>query len=287
MFDPKTNKYPYTEQTDRHYLSVKKNRGIVFDADYPYIDTSRGFRFVDFLFRVMLRAIVFPVARIRLGLRIEGKENLKQYRSVLDNGVVSVCNHVHMWDYLGVLCAIKPRRPRILAWAPNINGENGTMIRHVGGIPIPEGDVKASQAFIRAVHNLLTGGGWLHIYSEGSMWEYYAPIRPFKTGAAHFACECDKTIIPFAYTYREPGWFRRRILRQIACFTLHIGEPLYPDASLPKKKRQVDLTVRSHEAVCALAGFKKGENLYPPVFDHSKRIDYYTDTYGVGYKGSH
>ena len=286
MFDPKTNRYPYTEQTDRHYLEVKKNRGIVFDADYPYIDDSFRFRFVDFLFRVALRLIVFPAVQIRLGFRVKGKSNLKEYRDVINNGIVSVCNHVHMWDYLALLCAIKPRRPRLLSWAPNINGENGTMIRHVGGIPIPEGDVKATKTFLRTIKDLLGGGGWLHVYAEGSMWEYYAPIRPFKQGAAYFACKNDVPILPLAYSYREPGWIRKNIFRQIACLTLNIGEPIYPDKTLPDKQRQNDLTVRCHEAVCALAGFKPGENIYPPAFEDSKRIDYYTDTYGVGYKGS-
>lgn len=286
MFDPRTNRYPYTEQTDSHYLKLKRNRGIVFDADYPYIDTSRWFRFWDFMVRVALRTFVFAAARIRLGLRIEGKKNLKKHREELDRGVISVCNHVHMWDYIGILCAVKPRRPRLLAWAPNINGENGTLIRHVGGIPIPEDNVSATKAYLRTLRDLLEGGGWLHIYAEGSMWEYYAPIRPFKQGVAYLACECSRPVMPFAYTYRKPGWFRSRILRQIACLTLHVGEPIYPDPSLPKKQRQRDLTERCHAAVCALAGFKEGENLYPPVFDRNKRIDYYTDTYGVGYKGS-
>ena len=287
MFDPKTNRFPYPEDTDKHYLEVKKDRGIVFDENYPYIDKSARFRFVDFLYRVMLRMIVFPATRVRLGLKIEGRQNLKKYKDVLDGGFVSVCNHVHMWDYLGILCAMKPRKARILSWAPNINGENGTMIRHVGGIPIPEGSTKATIAYLRAIRDLLKGGGWMHIYAEGSMWEYYAPIRPFKPGAFYFAVEYDKPILPFAYTYREPGWFRRHILHQIATFTLHIGEPIARDPALPKKEQITDLTVRAHEAVCRMAGFDKGENLYPPVFDGGKRIDYYTDTYGVGYKGSH
>ena len=138
MFDPKTDRFPYPVDTDRHYLEVKKDKGIVFDENYPYIDESKGFKAMDFLFRVMLRILVFPLVRIRLGLKVNGRENLKKYSGVLDSGFVSVCNHVHMWDYLGLLCAMKPRKARILAWAPNINGENGYMIRHVGGIPIPE-----------------------------------------------------------------------------------------------------------------------------------------------------
>jgi hypothetical protein len=47
------------------------------------------------------------------------------------------------------------------------------------------------------------------------------------------------------------------------------------------------MTIRCHEAVCRLAGIEPGENIYPPLYDQSKRIDYYATEYGVGYKGSH
>ena len=230
--------------------------------------------------------IVFPLARIRLGLKIEGRDNLKKYKDVIDKGVVSVCNHVHMWDYIAIMCAIRPTRPNLLAWAPNINGENGTLIRLVGGIPIPEDNIAGQKAQLKAISGLMDDGGWLHIYAEGSMWEYYAPIRPFKRGAAYIAVMNNRPVIPMAFSYREPGAFRKKIFRQEAVFTLRIGEPLYPDTDLDVKERQKDLTIRSHRAVCSLAGIDPDENLYEPVFSDSKRVDYYTTQYGVGYRGS-
>lgn len=286
MFDPKTDKFPYPEQTDCHYLNVKKNNGLVFDKDYPYIDESALFRFKRFMTRIMLRVIVFPLMKIRLGLRLEGRENIKNYKDVINKGIVSCCNHVHMWDYIAVMYAIRPFKPYLLAWAPNIRGENGKMIRAVGGIPIPDNSIHGTRAYMEAVSGMLKKGGWLHIYPEGSMWEYYRPIRPFKKGAAYFACKNGVPVIPMAFTYREPGALRKKLFGQIALFTLHIGEPLYPDETLREKERETDLLRRAHEAVCSLAGFKPGENIYPPLFDKSRRIDYYTDTYGVGYKHS-
>ena len=286
-FDPKTNKFPYPVETDHHYLVVKKNDGTVFDENYPYVDTSRAFRFKQFLTRVALNVLAFPLMRIRLGLKIKGRENIKKYRDVIKKGVVSCANHVHMWDYLAVMYAVRPHRTNILAWGPNISGENGKMIRSVGGIPIPEKSVRATCAYIKAVKNLLEGGGWLHIYAEGAMWEYYAPIRPFKRGVAYFSRLCEKPIIPLGFSYREPGWIRKHIFGQIASFTLAIGEPIFPDVTLPKAEMEDDLIHRAHAAVCRLSGIEPTENLYPPVFDNSRRVDYYTDTYGVGYKGSH
>ena len=98
MFDPKPTKYPFPEYTDRHYLVLKKDDGTVFDKNYPYIDRSRSFRFKQFLVRVLLYIIVFPVATVRLGLRIKGRKIIKQNKELLKNGVVSCANHVHLWD---------------------------------------------------------------------------------------------------------------------------------------------------------------------------------------------
>lgn len=286
MFDPKPNRYPYPKKTDEHYLIVKKNNGAVFDKDYPYVDKSKGFRFRQTLVRLLLYLVVWPALHVRLGFRIEGKQNLKKNRELLRKGAVSCCNHVHMWDYLGIMRAIRPTRPNILAWAPNLRGENAKLIRIVGGIPIPENDLPATFAYLRAIRDLLEEGGWLHVYSEGSMWEYYQPIRPFKKGAAYFACRHNKPLIPLAYSYRKPSWWRKKLFKQYATFTLHIGEPLFADPNLEKTAQVDDLTRRSHEAVCRLAGIDPKENPYGPIFADDERVDYYTDEYGIGYKGS-
>ena len=287
MFDPKTNRYPYPELTDKHYLEIHKDRGYVFDTKYPYIDKSRWFRFKQLWGRFLLNAVVFHLARIRLGLKIEGRDNLKKHKDVIDNGVISVCNHVHMWDYIAIMCGIRHIKPYLLAWDKNINGENGKLIRMVGGIPIPEKTVAGQKTFLKAISSLLNEDhGWLHIYAEGSMWEYYQPIRPFKRGAAMMAVSNNKPIIPLGFSYREPGWIRKNIFHQPATFTLHIGEPIFPDKSLKPRDREKDLTIRANKAVCALVGIDPDKNIYEPEFNDSKRIDYYTTEYGVGYKGS-
>ena len=133
---------------------------------------------------------------------------------------------------------------------------------------------------------LLNAGGWLQIYAEGSMWEYYAPIRPFKYGASYLACKFDKPIMPLAFSYRKPGWIRRKIFGQIALFTVHVGEPFYANKELPHKEQVNDLTKRVHDEVCRLAGIDPEKNIYKPLFNNDTRIDYYTTEYGVGYKGS-
>ena len=274
-FDPKVTKYPYPEYTDEHYLEVKKDRGIVFDKNYPYIDKSKSFLRKQSMVRILLRLIVFPMTRIRLGLKIKGRENLKKHKEEISKGIISVSNHVHLFDYLSILCAIKPKRPYLLSWAKNVNGESGTLVRMVGGIPIPEDDMSATLTYLNTINDLLKNGGWLQIYAEGSMWEYYAPIRPFKKGAAYLATDNNVPILPMGFSYRKANWLRRKMFRQPAVFTLTIGEPLYANDDLPKHEKEIDLTKRCHDAVCSLAGINPEENIYPPVFAKDKKVKYY------------
>ena len=121
--------------------------------------------------------------------------------------------------------------------------------------------------------DFVQNGGWLHIYAEGSMWEYYAPIRPFKLGAASLACRHNKPIVPIGFSFRKPGWIRKHIFKQEVAITLNVGEPIYPDERLGEQERRIDLTTRVHNAVCVLADVDPKENPYPPIFDHSKRAD--------------
>ena len=273
MFDPKTKKYPYTEFTDGHYIILKKDDGTVFDKNYDYLPNNFSFRFVRFWFRIFLRLIVLPVVRIRMGLRVHGRKNLKKHKETISKGVISVCNHVHYWDYLGIYYGIRYHIPKYLVWANNVRGSLGGAIKSLGGIPIPDGNLGGSISFTKAVKKLLSEGEWLHVYSEGSMWEYYRPVRPFKLGAATYACKYDKPIIPLAYTYRKPCWIRRVIFKQIAVFDLHIGKPIFRNNELSGEEQIKDLTIRSHEAVCKLA--KVENNIYPPIFEKNRRVDYY------------
>ena len=273
MFDPKTDKYTYPNDTAAHYLVVNLDRGIVFDKNYPYVDYSKGFAFKRFLVRILLRFIVFPMARIRMGLRIKGKGNIKNYKYLLSSGAVTVSNHVHLWDYICVMKAVHNYKwPYLLAWNKNVNGESGPLVRMVGGIPIPEHDVEATVAFSKAIKRLFEENNFLQIYAEGSMWEYYAPIRPFKIGAASLAIKNNVPILPMAFSYRKPGWIRRKIFKQIALFTLNIGEPLKANPDLDKSAQIEDLTIRTHKAIVKLSGQDK--NIYEPLYKDSKRIDY-------------
>ena len=280
MFDPKPTRYPFPEQTDRHYLKLKMDRKIIFDEDYPYIDNSKWFLFKRAMARIAMLVAAFPVCTVRMGLKIRGKENRKKYRDILSGGFVSVSNHVHMWDSLAVMKALYFRKPAVIVWDKNVNGENGTLIRLVGGIPIPVESFRAMHVFNNTVNEYLKSGNWVHICAEGSMWEYYMPVRPFKQGTFYIAYRAGVPVLPIGFSYREPKGIYK-LVRSQALFTLNIGEPLFFRKDLPKNEAIEDMTVRAHRAVCELCGIDPDRNLYPPVFNDSRRVDYYTTEYGT------
>lgn len=261
---PDTSKYPYPDDTSMHYLVIKKDNGLVFDKNYPYIDNSKGFKFKRFFIKLGLTFIVFPFTRIKLGLKIIGKKNIKKYKDVIKNGIITSSNHIHMWDYICIMKAVRPIKPYTLVWAPNIRGENGKLVRLVGGIPIPE-NIHGQIACTKAIEKLLNNGGLLHIYSEGSMWEYYKYIRPFKIGTASYAIKYNKPILPMAFSYRKPGLFQK-ILKEPAKLTINIGEPIFPE-NLSKE----ELTIKLHNKICELAYINPKNNIYESIYNNSKK----------------
>ena len=274
MFIPNTDKFVYPEDTSSHYMEVHMDRGIVFDKNYPYIDNSFSFRFIRFWVRILLRIIVFPVAYFKMGIKINGKSHLRKNKKLLKSGAITIANHVHRWDYICVMKAVHNYHwPYLLSWDKNVNGEDGPLVRLVGGIPIPLNDIEATVAFSKTLNKILEEGNFLHIYPEGSMWEYYTPIRPFKRGAFSIAIKNNKPILPMAFSYRKPGLIRRILLRQKVLFTLNIGEPIFADSSLSQSEQIDDLIRRSHRAVCFLAGFNDN-NIYEPIYNNSKKKEF-------------
>ena len=273
MYDPHSTKYNYPEFTDGHYLEVKKDNGMVFDENYPYIDRSAGFKFKQWWTRLLLNIIVFPMCPAYMGLRIKNRKNLKKYKDQLKGGAITVSNHIHMWDYIAIMKAIRHRKPHVIVWAPNVRGKDGPLVRMVGGVPIPDGNLAGKVAFNKAIDDSIERGEFLQVYAEGSMWECYPYIRPFKLGAASLACRHNKPILPIGFSFRKPSWIRKNIFKQEVAVTLTMGEPIFPDENLGEQERRIDLTTRVHNAVCLLAGIEPKENPYPPIFDHSKRAD--------------
>ena len=265
--------YQYPERSDEHMITVKRVRDTNFDENYPY--REKGFWLVvkRIVLQIALTVVVFPLMRITHGLRISGRKNLRKHKKAFENGAITISNHVFMWDYLGVIKAIRPKLPYFPAWKTNFEGPNGPLIRFVGGMPVPTDNIKAMVKFNRDLRETAEQNKWIHFFPEGSMWFFYPDIRPFKNAVFKLSVRYDRPIIPMAYSFKPRNWFQR-LFGKAPLARLNIGEPLFPDKTLSTAEAVNKLHKEAYHTVQVLAGITPDM----PNYNTDQNIDNYQKT---------
>ena len=263
----------YPERSDEHMITVKHLRDTNFDEHYQYLEKGLWHKIKRAALSVGLYLVGYHAATIRYGLKIHGRENLKKHKELLKNGAITVCNHVLMWDYICVLKAIRPRLQYHPGWATNFEGPNAGFIRWVGGIPIPTKNMRAMMKFQKAMDEVLSSGKWLHFFPEGSMWFYYPDIRPFKQAVFRFAVKHNKPVFPLAFSFR-PRKGLWKLLGTKPLVDLTIGEPIFPDTTLPEKEAIAKLHKEAYHHMQVLAGINPGD----PTYNEDQTIENYKKT---------
>ena len=241
-----------------------KNKDIKFDSTYNYLDKSLKFKIWHLLIYLTTWFVVFPINRIRYGLRIEGREKIRQYRKCFTNGMMTVCNHVHRWDMLCVLQAMRYRKAWIPMYAQAFNGKDGFLMKHIGGIAIPD-NYSGLRKFDQALDELHSKKKWIHIFPESCSWYNYAPLRPFKTGAFNMAYKYAIPIIPMVITFRPRTGWRKIFSDSGPLLTIHVGDPIVPDLSENRKEETARLRDLAHKTMLDMAGIVS--NPWPSSID--------------------
>ena len=257
LYIPKTD-YEYPFSTFEHMIKVKKVNSPVLDKNYIYRDKSKKFAFKQFWFRLFLDVLVLPITRIRYGLRIEGKENLRRNKEKLSRGAVSVCNHVFYWDYLVVQAGLWPVKTEVPLWKRNNEGPLASIMRLAGSIPVPE-MLSGLRKFYSALDDAIDEHKTVHFYAEASMWFYFAPIRPFKKGAFALAQKHGVPVIPLAISYRKPTGLYKLFKKNEPNVTLHIGEPQTASTLLPPPLAVDELCDRVRGMMIRMVGIANEE----------------------------
>lgn len=239
-------------------------KDIRFDGTYPYLDKSLKFKIWHFLIYLTTWVAAFPVNWIRYGIRIEGREKIRRNRKLFADGVMTVCNHVCRWDMICVLQAMRFRKAWIPMYAQPFRGKDGFMMKHIGGIAIPE-DRSGLRAFDRALNELHDRKQWIHIFPESCSWEYYSPLRPFKIGAFNMAYRFSLPILPMVISFRPRTGWRRLLSKGEPLITIHVGDPIVPDLGAPRKEETARLRELAHKTMLDMAGIVS--NPWPPGID--------------------
>ena len=253
--------YEYPDQCDQHMITVKRVREMKFDVNYSYIDKTFRYKLMRGIYWLLVTFIVFPLLRLTHGLRIYGKKNLKKHKKALENGAITIANHVFYWDFLCVLKAIRPRLTFFPAWKDNFEGPMGKLIRLSGGIPIPTDSVRAMVKFNSAMEEILRSKRWVHFFPEGSMWLFYPDIRPFKKAVFNYAVKFDKPIVPIALSFR-PRRGLTKLFTKKPCVDLHVGEPIFPSKELSPKEAAEEMQKQAYHIIQVMAGINPGDPTY-------------------------
>lgn len=228
---------------------------LVFDETYPYVDHSWSYKWERFKAFFVLFFAVASINRFKYGLKIEGKKNLKGYKKLLKDGAVAICNHVYTYDAAAVYRALRHfKKFWIPMYAQHFNGPKGWYMRYMGGIPVPE-TMGGMRKFNEAFDEYHRRKDWIFVFPEEVRWDFYQPIRPFRKGAFTMAYKYGIPLIPCVFTYRpRTGIYKLFGKQDEPLVTLHIGTPILPDTTLPRKDEVDRLRIESHNMMEEMAG---------------------------------
>ena len=239
-------------------------KDIKFDGTYTYLDKSLKFKIMHILIYLTTWLLAFPLNRIRFGLRIEGREKIRRNRKLFANGMMTVCNHVHRWDMICVLQAMRYRMAWIPMYAQPFRGKDGYLMKYIGGLAIPD-EHSGLRKFDKALNELHAGKKWFHIFPESCSWRFYAPLRPFKIGAFNMAYRFAIPVVPLMISFRPRTGWRKLFGNGEPLITIRVGDPILPDLSAPRKEEAARMRDTAHKTMLDMAGIVS--NPWPSTID--------------------
>lgn len=246
-------------------VPTKQVKEEVFDASYPFYDPSFSYRLQRFLAYLVVDGPVYLLNRLKFGIRFEGREVLRKYRKEFKGGIISVSNHCYKFDGVAISYALR-HHLYIPMLSDLMTSSNGWALRHIGGIPLPDGSIGAQKRFNECFDILHSKRKWIHVFAEARSWHFYKPLRPFQKGAFTMAYKYNVPIVPMSISYRERTgihkWFAPK---EIPLVTVRIGEPVFPDLTQPRKAETERLLRETHARVCELGGIL--QNPWPAVWE--------------------
>ena len=178
---------------------------------------------------------------------IKGIENFRN----LNTGAIITCNHFNAFDSFAIQLAYdaaeQPNRRfyRVIREGnyTSFPGFYGFLMRNCDTLPLSS-NLKTMKKFMLAVDELLKEGHYILVYPEQSMWWNYRKPKPLKNGAYSFAFRNKVPVLPCFITMKdsdimgEDGFYVQE-------YTIHIGEPIYPNTALSYREGTKDMLDRN------------------------------------------
>ena len=180
---------------------------------------------------------------------MKGVENFKNLRS----GAIITCNHFNAFDSFAMQLAYdaaeQPDRVfyRVIREGnyTSFPGFYGYLMRNCNTLPLSS-NLGTMKKFMQGVDRLLKEGHFILVYPEQSMWWNYRKPKPLKNGAYSFAVRNKVPVLPCFITMKdsdimgEDGFYVQE-------YTIHIGEPIYPNPELSYRESVKDMRDRNYQ----------------------------------------
>ena len=212
-------------------------RSVDVGADFEFLPQGLVYNALGLaLYYLIAIPLVWLVAKLYLGLRMENREVLRQVRG---SAFYLYGNHTRDLDAIVPALAAFPQRAYVIAHrdAVSIPGI-GTIAQMLGAIPVPS-EIGGMTAFAEAVETRARQGACIGIYPEAHVWPFYTGVRPFKSSSFRYPARSGRPVVAMAATYRKRRglffWAKRPGM------TLTFSQPIYPNPSLSPRQCQEDL----------------------------------------------
>ena len=213
-------------------------------ADFPYEHPSPVWQALAFVvYRLIMTPFLFLYCKLVFGLRIENRKALRE----LPSGYFLYGNHTNTLAdaFIPTLLAF-PRRANIVTAADTVSIPGvRNIVQMLGAVPLAD-TIDGTRQFLAAIHRRLERRQAVMIYPEAHIWPYYNGIRPFPDTAFAYPVREQVPAVGVVVVYRQ-----RKLLRFLPpCITVVVGEPVYPDASLPPRSARRALHQKVYTFMC-------------------------------------
>ena len=201
-------------------------------------------------FAAARRYVNYLIADKKLIIKdIKGIENFRN----LNSGAIITCNHFNAFDSFAIQLAYDAaQQPDRTFWRviregnyTSFPGFYGFLMRNCNTLPLSS-NLRTMKKFMKGVDMLLQKGDFILVYPEQSMWWNYRKPKPLKNGAYSFAVRNNVPVLPCFITMQdsdimgEDGFFVQE-------YTIHIGEPIYPNPDLSYRESVKDMLDRNYQ----------------------------------------
>lgn len=187
------------------YENGFKPKEVKLKENYKFYNRSFFFVLGCEIVQFFNHIIYFLYSLFYLGVKTKGKKNLKGNR----RGSIFISNHVLNLDAFYIVLRTSFCKLYVTMLQSNLGFKLfSKYIRLCGAVPIPV-ERKMMRRFNEETKEILKKGKNVLIYPEAKLYPYCDHIRPFESGAFHYANKFEAKLMPIVITFHKPkGWYK-------------------------------------------------------------------------------